>query len=181
LQHLSRSSTEYKLNRNVRSTREIVACVQAILQADVGVSQVDGYGIRVGIRRAGSHEDEVETAAREIHDLIERGARSDDIAVLGPTGAAGPTATRLLKVLPETLAPFTPQRGPSALSRGSVATIREFRGLEAPICILVDLDELTTDEMGETLLYVGMTRASARLTLILTDKMAKRISNLLAR
>jgi len=50
----------------------------------------------------------------------------------------------------------------------SFSTIHAFKGLEAPIVILTDVDDLDEGE-GESLLYVAMSRARARLYMLVSD------------
>jgi superfamily I DNA/RNA helicase len=49
-----------------------------------------------------------------------------------------------------------------AASTVAYSTIHAFKGMEAPIVIMVDVDDLSEGE-GESLLYVGMSRARLRL------------------
>ena len=46
------------------------------------------------------------------------------------------------------------------------ATIHAFKGLDAPAVIITDLDEATSPNF-ESLLYIGMTRATDRLTALI--------------
>ena len=43
------------------------------------------------------------------------------------------------------------------------STIHAFKGLEAPAVVVTDLDETTTTDNFDSLLYVGLTRATDRL------------------
>jgi superfamily I DNA/RNA helicase len=58
-------------------------------------------------------------------------------------------------------------------NRLSVAysTIHAFKGLEAPVVIMVHVDSL--DEQEESLLYVGMSRARARLYILIDEECRK--------
>jgi hypothetical protein len=59
------------------------------------------------------------------------------------------------------------------------ASIRAFKGLEAPIVVLTDLADITTDE-GQALLYVAVTRPLNRLFLLLPEEMREQILRALA-
>ena len=47
------------------------------------------------------------------------------------------------------------------------STIHAFKGLESPAVVVTDLDETTTTDNFDSLLYVGLTRATDRLIAII--------------
>ena len=55
-------------------------------------------------------------------------------------------------------------------------TVRRFKGLQAPCVILTEVDFEELDEKALSLLYLGMTRASMSLKLVLSDSFAEKIA-----
>jgi hypothetical protein len=136
------------------------------LDADVGISQIDGFGIKVGFHSVANTEEEVVAAQRLIDNMIEEGVQPSEIAVLGPCSGSGPTCRQLLKQMPGRFQPLSAEGRIQSSVHGMVCGISDFRGLEAPVVLLVDLHLLPIDRRGESLLYIGMSRASASLQLL---------------
>jgi len=161
---LTASSATVTLRRNVRSTREIVGTIRSILNADVGVSEIDGFGIKVGFHDVAG-EDETAAAGRLILELLDDGILPREIAVLGAGDGEGPVCRGLLAKHPQVLRRCSQANPPYKSGYGSVAAIREFRGMEARVVVLVDLQLLCSASHPESQIYIGMSRASAALHL----------------
>ena len=168
LASLGASSAAVTLTRNVRSTQEIVSVIRTFLDADVGISQIDGFGVKVGFQSVASTDDEVAAAGALVAEALEEGVRSAEIAILGAGGVDGPVCSSLLCLLPDLFRPLSAEGRIQSFSHGIVCGISTFRGLEARVVLLVDLDLLPTDMRGESLLYIGMSRASASLQLLVS-------------
>lgn len=166
LQALACHSANVNLTRNVRSTREIINSIRVFLDADVGISQIDGFGIKVGFHSVANTEEEVAAAQRLIDSMIEEGVHPSEIAVLGACGGGGPSCRQLLKQMPGRFKLLSPTGRILSSVHGLVCGISDFRGLEARVVLLVDLHLLPIDRRGESLLYIGMSRASASLQLL---------------
>jgi len=167
LRLLSESSVAVTLTRNVRSTREIVSVIRVLLDADVGVSEIDGYGIRVGMHRATDPKEEIALVGAVVKSALEDGVNPTDIAVLGPSGVEGPACRGVGRALSDVLRPVVSGGAIQSGTCGVVGAIESFRGLEAGLVILVDLDLLPPGERGMSCLYIGMSRARASLQLML--------------
>lgn len=172
-------SMSVALSRNVRSTREIVSAIRTLLDADVGISEIDGFGIKVAFTPVGAGSTELAAAEAAIMEALEDGVAPADIAVLGPDGP--PVCTALLSLLPGQLRGLSPLGRIQSQAHGVVASIHAFRGLEARIVFLVDLDLLPAGRLGESLLYIGMSRASASLTLLVSPQFQVRLKALVSR
>jgi hypothetical protein len=168
LKALSGSSAAVTLNRNVRSTREIVTAIRTFLDADVGISQIDGFGIKVGFHAVPNADDEAVAVRTLVMDALEDGIQSAEIAILGANGVNGPVCGRMLKLLPEIFRPLSAEGRIQSSSHGVVCGMSAFRGLEARVVFLVDLHLLPNGMRGESLLYIGMSRASASLHLMVS-------------
>jgi hypothetical protein len=169
LASLSVNSVAVTLNRNVRSTREIVESIRTLLDADTGVSQIDGFGIKVGFYSVENTEAEIAMVRKIVVDLLEDGIQPSEIAVLGANGVEGPACTRILRLMPEIFRPLTTAGGIQSSVHGVVCGISTFRGLEARVVLLADLHMLPMDRLGESMLYIGMSRASASLHLLVSS------------
>lgn len=155
------------LTRNVRSTREIVGSIRATLNADVGVSEIDGFGIKVGLHATSGNPDELRTTMRLVSGMIEDSVLPSSIAVLGGAGADGPVCRHLLELADDWFMRLGPDGRIQSAAHGVVCGIGEFRGLEAYAVLLVDLNHLPGDPGGEAMLYIGMSRASGILHLMM--------------
>jgi len=178
---LKHNSMTVSLSRNVRSTREIVGAIRSILDADVGISEIDGFGIKVACHLVRDNIAAERAAGAAIVDALEEGVAPADIAILGAVGTAGPVCAAVLKKFPGQLRSLSSLGRIQSSAHGVVASIGSFRGLEARIVVLVDLDLLPPDRLGESLLYTGMSRASAALTMIVSSTFQERLKQLVTR
>jgi hypothetical protein len=181
LKLLERESTIVRLARNVRSTVEIVGVIKSLLQADVGISRIDGFGVKVKFIRSTDKIQGIAAVESEIHDLLEEGISPSEIALLGPNGVTGQTCQKLLEKRPDVFKRLSQGGRIQSASHGIVCSIREFRGLEARVVILVDMDDLPDESIGESLLYIGMSRASAVLEMLVTPGFGGRLESLVKR
>jgi hypothetical protein len=163
LSSLRAHSVSVALTRNVRSTQEIVRSIQAFLASDIGLSVIDGYGVRVGFHEARNVEDEANSIADLVPGLLRDGIQPRDIAVLGPGGTRGEVGARVAGPLGHVLRELLPDGRFASPVHGVIADISRFRGLEAKVVILTDLDAVVGTPDFERNLYIGMTRASVAL------------------
>lgn len=178
---IARNSTAVTLSRNVRSTREIVSVIRTLLDADVGISQIDGFGIRVGFHATEDAFEEAEVALGLVRGALEDAVPSSEIAVLGPKGPEGPICGNLLRNLSDVLRPLGTDGRIQSASHGVACGIAEFRGMEAGLVLLVDLDLLPPGGRGASHLYIGMSRARASLQLLLSPGARLYLKHLVAR
>lgn len=163
LQSLRTHSASVALTRNVRSTQEIVRSIQAFLASDIGLSVIDGYGVRVAFHEARNVEIEADEILDLMPGLLRDGIQPRDIAVLGPRGVQGEVCSRVAGALAHVLRELRPDGGFASSVHGVIADISGFRGLEAKVVILTDLDAVVGTPDFERNLYIGMTRASVAL------------------
>ena len=168
LKALSGNSAAVTLNRNVRSTREIVTAIRTFLDADVGISQIDGFGIKVGFHTVHNMNDEIVAVRKLVTEVLEDGIQPAEIAILGANGVNGPVCDQMLKLLPEIFRPLSAEGRIQSSSHGLICGISAFRGLESRVVFLADLNLLPSAMQGESLLYIGMSRASASLQLMVS-------------
>lgn len=156
-------SAAVALTRNVRSTQEIVRSVQAFLAADIGLSFIDGYGVRLGFHEARNVNEEADSIVDLVPALVRDGIQPRDIAVLGAGGANGAVGARIVGKLAHVLRPLHFDGRFASPVHGVIADIQSFRGLEAKVVILTDLDAIVGTTDFDRTLYIGMTRASVAL------------------
>ena len=168
LASISENSATVTLNRNVRSTREIVTAIRTFLDADVGTSLIDGFGIKVGFHSVQNSDEEVAALRKLVMDVLQDGIQPAEVALLGANGVNGPVCGRMLKLLPEIFRPLSAEGRIQSSSHGVICGISAFRGLESRVVFLADLNLLPNGMQGESLLYIGMSRASASLQLMVS-------------
>lgn len=153
------------LRKNCRNTRRIAvqtSHLSGFRDLQLNPDQPDGDAVETSF-----YSDPAEQAGRLatiLKGLDSEGIPAGDVVVLGKY--------RLENSGVGDLPSFSPWKlfGASLESRPERAvaycTIHAFKGLEAPVVILVDVDDLGEGE-GEALLYVGMSRARGRLYMLI--------------
>jgi hypothetical protein len=159
----------YSLSVNCRNRPRIGTVVQTLS------NMVPGYrrfrrqddGIDPAFVTYKKDTDQSALVAQAVRDLKTDGYRLEEIVVLSPrrTGStAESTADRWLRQVLSPEDGQLPRQG-----RLRFSTIHAFKGLEAPAVILTDLDDQSAPAF-DSLLYVGMTRATDRLIAMVDSK-----------
>ncbi len=153
----------YRLYANCRNPRPIADRVTAWIKPDPGYTRVlreEGFG-PPQLLPYQDLEEQVELLADALAELEKRGIALDDIVVLSAR-AKDACALRLGAPWAERLTPIEE----SQPGKVRYTTIHKFKGLEAPVVVLTDLDaKRLKGDRG--LLYVGMTRALDRLVMLM--------------
>ena len=129
-------------------------------------------GLEVGVHEYASEREQPRIVGRLIQDLIKEGFTHDQIVVLSCRGLRRTVFSEVEKVGNLRLRRYTGEydaSGNQLMTEGRIAfdTVRRFKGQEAPAVILVDVDpdrERLEDSLS--VLFCGMTRATARLDLV---------------
>jgi hypothetical protein len=164
------------LRRNCRNTKEIVRQVQLWTGADIGITEVSGFGNRpqavaVLPPDAGSE------LSRRIKASLDGGAEPGDIGIV-TEGDAEPTQFGNLPVpIRRLLTPLTVASVAASLKGRIVwGSAARFKGLERPIVFVLALDDTTTVEpLGA--LYVALTRANYGLCVLASPKRAAMLAD----
>ena len=138
-----------------------------------------------------NRQDQVSQLGKILEDLFQEGYHPHDIVVLSAT-AAGSSAAEELAAVPSAprLAQFDDQAldflirlgdgGAQAQFDGMdgagedhgravfYTTIAKFKGLESPVVVLTDFEEIST-EKASSLFYTGITRATERLFVLVAS------------
>lgn len=155
------------LKKNCRNTTPILKKIQALTQYDPG-SDGTGFGPDVVIHHCDARPEIL--LAKELNRLFTReGVPLGDITILSPFSFKNSCAARLnrssrskIQVLDENLIQHIYSN-----NKISYARIQDFKGLENNCIILIDFDHHYQEKKLLPLLYVGMSRATASLSLIL--------------
>ncbi len=155
------------LRTNCRNTLPIVKYVQENLAADLGVSAV-GHGPAVRVVEARNPIDALARLQEELIQLVEREQFApSDIVILSQY----PYLNSVCSQLPDSfeysirqLDEYSP-RGSTAGKIG-FAEIENYKGLESPCIVLIDLPPLDSSSKCRALYYVGLSRARVQLTVI---------------
>lgn len=153
---------------NVRSTREIVSLVKEALGADIGISEIDGRGVRPSVQVLETDDAALTWAVEFVAEKIRAGVLPKDIIVL----AAPDSFDRVraaMKWLPESELIIV--EGPDQLhdmkSRAVISDPMTFRGLERAWTVVLCDEAFTKLRKSESYLYVAMTRSNAGLAIAL--------------
>jgi len=168
----------YRLRRNCRNLPRVAEYVVRLGGLQPGYSRVMrpdcGSSGTPRTRFYTSHEQQVDLLRTAIEDVVADGEfDADDVVVLSPVvdscarhlseSGVGPTVVPL------------PRKREGASSYGTVSA---FKGLEAPVVILTDIEEVDTPQ-AQRLFYVGVSRATDRLCVLVRDGLQKHIAQLI--
>lgn len=168
LARLESLAMQWSPSRNVRSTKEIVALVQQALGADIGLSEIDGRGVRPVVQVEPSDQKALEWAGNFVAQKIRGGIDPRNIAVLG--------SPQDLSEIRESIQTLTDDHvviveGPEQLERMKTRLVisdpSTFRGLERAWTVVVCTQGFTRMPRSESYLYVAMTRSNAGLAIAL--------------
>lgn len=164
-QRLNEPST-YSLNVNCRNLPRIGTVVKKLSQMVPGYRRFRRLddGIDPDFVTYQSGADQSVALADAVRQLRDGGYGLDEIVVLSPRrqGATAETTTDpWLRQILRAANGESPRPGQLRYS-----TIHAFKGLDAPAIIITDLDRTNTPSF-EALLYIGMTRATDRLTILI--------------
>ncbi|PZS04570.1 MAG: hypothetical protein DLM69_01735 [Candidatus Chloroheliales bacterium] len=152
----------FSLDLNCRNTRKINALVMRYYQGDDPPASggPDGREPLIVPVAEGS---EKEMLRRTLNELVNtQGLPLSDIVVLTPLGEARSVCKEGDKLGSITL---TWKRKP-ALGQVRVSTIAKFKGLEAPIVILIEPDKAHEGPVRDYLMYVALSRATSQLIVL---------------
>ncbi len=115
-----------------------------------------------------SREDQARKLEGVLEELYEDGYAGEDVVVLSPLRAHCAAGGISRQPWGDRLKPYE-----TAQSRGYVrwTTVHAFKGLEAPVVILTDIDDVVGPR-AEALFYTGVTRATDRLIVLANEDVA---------
>lgn len=169
---------EVRAKSNYRSPRDIVRFLAQLdgLPHDVEAeSPLDGSDVEIV---AYSHGTVVECTRQKLDEAIALGYRPSDIVVLSCLGMKKSTFAGMDRLGDWSLRQPTggyDQEGNQVYRDGDVLSdsVFRFKGQSAPCVILTEVDFAQFDEVAQRLLFVGATRATMKLFLVMSERAAE--------
>jgi hypothetical protein len=167
--------TQTQIQTNCRNTRRIgeeTALLSGFSALPYKLGQIDG--LPVDYRYWKNSEDQTEKLSEVVRLLLNEGISPRDIVLLSPRSFSDSVASRMSCSTPRHGSitaveirkgshPFTVQ------SKLPFATIQSFKGMESPVIILCDMDQIDA-EAPQALLYTGMSRARSLLVMMIHER-----------
>lgn len=170
-----------RADRNFRSPRPVVQLLQALVPDGVAVvpaSPIAGHDVEFLTYETGAH----------LLDRVKEGLRLCQVAGFATTDIAllsyrGRESSRLLSY--DQLGPYVLKRflgtydgeGRPQYSEGTLVadTVHRFKGQSAPAVVMAEIDFETLGDDEIRRLFVGATRASMKLVLVMSERAASRL------
>jgi superfamily I DNA/RNA helicase len=166
--------TSHKLVQNCRNVPRIGFQVNLLSHLQPGYQQFrrSDDGIDPSFRQYQAGKDLSGLLVAAIRGLKDEGYELNEIVVLSPHRDASTAATTTDPWLRQILKPADGL--PARPGQVQYSTIHAFKGLEAPAVVVTDLDRAGTTDNFDSLLYVGLTRATDRLIALIETSTLKR-------
>jgi hypothetical protein len=155
--------TNFKLMQNCRNLPRIGFQVNLLSNLEPGYQQFRRLddGVDPTFRQYQAGQDQSALLAGAIRGLKDEGYELNEVVVLSPHREGSTAAATDDPWLRQIL---TPADGlPARPGHVQYSTIHAFKGLEAPAVVVTDLDRSAIADNFDSLLYVGLTRATDRL------------------
>jgi hypothetical protein len=147
----------YQLPYNCRNTSSIVQQTQLMTGADLGLAKA-GQGPAVEYERPATDADTVALMDARLKRLRQQEIELSDIVVITlRENIELSSAINSKSYLRRDLVPHDPLQGNESRAVGRLATVQQFKGLEAPHVLVIDIDDVSTSP-AMSRLYVAMTR-----------------------
>lgn len=156
----------FVLRQNCRNTRKVAAETELLTGSfDIRVAPSQSEGVAVERIFFSKPSDQFAALERLLRKLREEGFQPEDIAILSSrrrqnSCLAGVDTCAGFRILDR-----EERKGQAGIT---FSTVHAFKGLESSAVVLIDL-EPQSDSETDALLYVGMTRARARLLMVLPE------------
>lgn len=163
---------------NYRTPKDILGFLQRLVgpkQSIEAGSPLDGSDVE--ILTYANHADLMEKTKAAITEGLKAGFKKDMISVITYRGREHSAFTPLDKLGPHTLKAFTGQYdllGSPIYSEGDlfIDSVHRFKGQAAPCVVFTEIDFEELDDVALRKLFVGMTRATMKLILVISDSAA---------
>ena len=165
LQQYNAHYTQCRLKDNCRNSVAIIEKVDEIFGTETRHKHNDERGTDVVIKTYKKTADQVAALETILRMLLREGIKPEQIAILSPIRFSNSAASMVTECV------VSEQPGNNTVF---YSTIHGFKGLESPVIILTDIDNLA-DEARMNILYVGMTRAKSALYILAQEKTAKQL------
>ncbi len=176
-QRLAPMAARATLRDNCRNTPRMVELVHLLGRLSPGYSRIlrpdDGRAHQILFHHG--EDEQHEHLAASLKALRSEGFAAHEIVVLSPRSSDACAASQLSAGPPSGfLAPFDrPARGAARFG-----SIHAFKGMEAPVVILTDIDEILGSK-ASALFYVGITRTTGRLVILADVRVKQQLARIL--
>ena len=173
--------TQTQLKTNCRNTRRIgeeTALLSGFSSLPYKLGQVDG--LPVDYRYWKNREHQLEQLSEVARQLLMEGMNPRDIVLLSDRTFTDSAASKLSCATQKhgKVSAMEIRKGAHPFVRDSMlgfATIQSFKGMESPVIILCDVEQVENDE-PQALLYTGMSRARSLLVMMVRDSVKEAIA-----
>ena len=176
---LSRYASQFTravLRRNCRNTRSIGEETALLSGFESPPYRLDtGDCLPVDYRYWKDRAHEARRLDEVLQTLKRDGVPNEDVMILSPRRFNASVAADLA---PGTITPVV--QGGSRASAVRFSTVHAFKGLESPIVILCDIDEMDSPA-ARSLVYTGMSRARSHLIVLLSEQLQNAVSDAIDR
>lgn len=159
------------LDRNCRNPLPIVQKTRLYTGGDLG-KPAAGAGAEVGFEYA---KDDTDSAGRlqiRLRKLFSEGVSPQSISILSPRPYAESSAALLSEGLRRRIKPLDDATAADfPFDAVSFSSVRDFKGFENDVVLVVDLDPRSMRPSMENVLYVAMSRARVQLIMILRNSL----------
>jgi hypothetical protein len=172
------NASRYQLPYNCRNTSAIVTQTQLMTGADLGVAKA-GQGPAVEYERPDTDRDTAALLDARLKRLRHEEVNPADVVVVTLRDTVGESSAVHTKAFAN--GRLTPaEKGSDAAASGAarLMTVRDFKGLEAPYVLVVDVDDVATPT-DRSKLYVAMTRPRISLWLAVRPKAWRQLTDTL--
>ena len=177
LAHRAKSVPIYSLRTNCRNTPRIAQLVQLLGGLAPGYSRIlrPDNGVEPEIVTYTDVRQQPALLVNALERLYSDGFRGQEITILSPQSTRHNTAAAIeTSPWKERLRPY----GEGTQGHIGYASIRAFKGLESPVVIVTDIDQIIGAE-AIALFYIAITRALHRLVILVDGKIRDDMLNIL--
>lgn len=177
LAHRGAGTPVFSLRTNCRNKPRVAALVRVLSHLDPDYARVvrPDDGVEPELRFC-ADSSSPEALVRVLSELRRDGYRGGDVAVLSPS-ASRCSAERVTEK--PWVDRFRPMGEPDDGGHIRYGTIQAFKGMEAPVIVVTDLDDVS-GAGAEALFYIAVTRPTERLVLLLPESARASMRRLLA-
>lgn len=162
----------YALRINCRNTPRIAETVRLLGQMNPGYRRIlrPDNQVEPKISIYSTENQKRKLLVKSLDDLLAEGFAAEDIVILIPHGRDSIIPSLLGKDWDGRLLSLRQLYRTGLETRGRIkhGTIHYFKGMEAPVIVVADVDDITT-EKGISLLYIALSRALHRLVILLSE------------
>jgi hypothetical protein len=160
--------SRYELPYNCRNTAPVVVQTQLLTGADLGTPRV-GHGPAVEFRRCGSDRESGDLLEAELRRLRQEDIHPSDVVILTLRDSTDQSSAVLTKAFSRRMIAPTHVSERVETDSTPLCTVQNFKGLEAPHVLVIDVDDISAPELASRL-YVAMTRPRVSLWMAVRDK-----------